>query len=101
GRAVEPEDAHLWAAARAGAGDDLLLAIAVDVARGHADAAEEPGGIGEEPADGHAVGPEDAHLGPATLAGAGDDLVADGAVDVATGDGDASGEGRVVREEPS
>src|SRR3954454_11360243 len=57
--AVGAEDAHLRPASRAGTGDDLVHAVAVDVTGGDAHAAAEPLGIREEPAHRNAVGAED------------------------------------------
>ena len=88
-------------AAGAEAVDDVVIAVAVDVAGGDADAAGEGWGVGEEEvaqeASGAGVGDdgaeiEGAEVGAAAGARAGDDVVAAVAVDIADGDVDTAGE---------
>ena len=93
--AVERLDVR--AAAGPGPGDDVGIAVAVDVAGGHAHAAGESGGIGEEVVDDVIVGAaEDLDVRPAAGAGPGNDVGLAVAVDVADGHVDAAGEGRCV-----
>src|SRR5262249_48282860 len=65
------EDLHVRPAARAGARDDIGVAVAVDVAGGHVDAPGEARIVGQEgPEDGQRRAVEDLDLGAATGAGA-------------------------------
>src|SRR5262249_55724389 len=97
GAGVEHLDVR--AAQLAGARDDVGLAVAVDVAGRHADAAAEVRLVGEVLADDGAVGVEDADVRAAAGAGAGNDLGLAVAVDVGGGDVDAAEEADVVGEE--
>src|SRR5207237_1129106 len=95
------EHLHLGAAARAGAGDDVRPAVAVDVAGRDEDAAGEGRGVGvEAPHDVRRVARgERLDVRPAAGAGPGDDVVHAVAVDVGRGDAHAAGEARGVGQE--
>src|SRR5207244_6324289 len=85
------------------AADDGGLAVAVDVAGGHAHAARETRVVGEETAQDRAVGTgEDGDVGSAAAVGAADDVGLAVAVDVAGSHVDAAreagGEGEEVVE---
>src|SRR5690606_10380909 len=99
GFAPAVEDADVRTAAGACARDDVGLAVAVQVADCHVDAAAEAGVVGKEAADRLAGLAKDAHLRAAARACAGDDHRAGGAVDVAHCDVDAAAEVFVVGKE--
>src|SRR5205823_3748322 len=93
------EDFHMRPAASPGAGDDVRLAVAVDVTRGHEHTTGEVRAVSEEVGnDGEAAAIEDLDLGPTTGTGGGDDVGSAVAVDVADGHADAAGEGRIGKQ---
>src|SRR5262249_51066776 len=94
------EDHDVRVGARARPGDDVGVAVAIDVAGRHGNAAEEARGVGEEAGDlrpGDAV--EDLDVRAGARADAGDDVGDAVAGDVAGGHVDAAREGRAVGEE--
>src|SRR5262249_25675374 len=94
------EDAHFRSAAGIGAADNVRGAVAVNVARGHEDAAGEDGGEREEITDQRpALAVEDLHLGAAAGTGRGDDVRCAVAVHVADSNPDPTTERRREREE--
>src|SRR5262249_44054152 len=94
------EDLHVRATTRAGAGDDVGLAVAVDVAGCHRHAAVEVDVVGHEAHQQRPVlAAEDLDLRPTPGAGADDDVRGAVAVDVGRGDVDAAAEGGVERHE--
>src|SRR5262249_33868251 len=97
-RPVGPaEDPDVRPAARAGAGDDVREAVAVDVGRGDEHPATERGRIGEKAADGAGQELERPavkyfDVRPASRAGGGNDVRNAVAVDVAAGHAHAAAE---------
>src|SRR5438105_1051103 len=91
---------HVRAAAGAGPGDDLGLAVAVHVAGRHAHAAGEVGAVGEEVGERLAVGAvEDLDLREAPRPGADHQVILAVAVDVTGRHEHATAEGRREGEE--
>ena len=94
----------MGAAARPGGGDDLRLAVPVDVARRDPHAAGEIGRISKHLVPGRrltgaGVDLEDAHVGPAAGTRSRDDFRASLIVEIGRGDEDPAGERWVVGEE--
>src|SRR5439155_1408965 len=99
--AVAVHHAHVGAAGLAGAGDDLVLPVAVDVAGGDVEHTNECGRIVKEPAAGRAVLEEDADVRAAARACARHDLGCAVTVDVARRHAHTAHEPAVVGEEPA
>src|SRR5205807_2416249 len=94
------EDFDVRPAASPGPGDDVRLAVAIDVASGDVDPAGEARVVGEEAHEERTVGAaEDLDVRASPGPGAGDDVGDAVAVDVADGHPHAAGEGRIVGHE--